>query len=264
MATVSEVETLVRGHLSLVEREVRRLGRRLPPHVERDDLVSAGLLALVGCARGYQGRGLFARVACVRVRGALLDHLRDLDWASRSVRARARQLQVAEDDLVAVLGRTPTAAELAEALGVTAREVSARVQDVLRADTFSLQGVAPEITDLLVRERAPGPEDLLLRREEIGYLRDAVEALPERLRTVVVRYFVQGCSMVEIAAELGVGESRVSHMRAEALALLRDGLNAQLDRDLVAEAPSDHVARKREAYFAAIAGRGTLRSRLAA
>ncbi|GAB2822106.1 RNA polymerase sigma factor FliA [Lentzea nigeriaca] len=264
MALISEVEALVSGHLSLVEREVRQLARRLPAHIDRDDLLSAGLTALVACARSYRGDAPFAQVACVRVRGALIDHLRTLDWASRSVRTRARELQAAEDHLVAALGRTPTAAELGQLLGVSEREVAAWHHDVQRAATVSLQGVTQETADLLVREQAPGPEDVVLLRERLGYLRDAIDALPANLRTVVIRYFLQDRSMADIAAELGVGESRVSHMRAEALALLRDGVNAQLDRDLVAEPPSGRAARKREAYFAEVATRGTLRSRLAA
>lgn len=264
MAAISEVEELVRGHLTLVDREVRQLARRLPAHVDRDDLLSAGLTALVTCARRYRGDGLFTQVACVRVRGALIDHLRDLDWASRSVRTRARELQTAEDDLVAALGRMPTSAELGQLLGMSEREVAASHRDVLRAATVSLQGVTPEIADLLARERAPGPEDVLLLRERLGYLRDAIAALPGSLRTVIVGYFLQDRSMADIAAELGVGEPRVSHIRAEALALLRDGVNAQLDRDLVAEPSSGRAARKRDAYFAEVATRGTLRSRLTA
>jgi RNA polymerase sigma factor FliA len=264
MALISEVEALVSGHLSLVDREVRQLARRLPSHIDRDDLLSAGLTALVACARSHRGDAPFAQVACIRVRGALIDHLRALDWASRSVRTRARELQAAEDDLVAALGRTPTPAELGQLLGVSEREVISWHHDVQRAATVSLQGVTQETADLLIRERAPGPEDVVLLRERLGYLRDAIDALPVNLRTVVVRYFLQDRSMAEIAVELGVGESRVSHMRAEALALLRDGVNAQLDRDLVVEPPSGRAARKREAYFAEVATRGTLRSRLAA
>ncbi|WP_246291667.1 sigma-70 family RNA polymerase sigma factor [Lentzea indica] len=218
MAVISEVEELVRRHLSLVDREVQHLARRLPAHVDREDLLSAGLTALVACARNYRGDGPFTQVACVRVRGALIDHLRGLDWASRSVRTRARDLQTAQDDLVATLGRMPTPVELGQLLGVSEREVAAWHHDVLRAAPISLQGITPETADLLVRERAPGPEDVLLLRERRGYLRDAIDALPGNLRTVIVRYFLQERSMADIAAELGVGESRVSHIRRGARA----------------------------------------------
>ena len=117
----------------------------------------------------------------------------------------------------------------------------------------------------MVPDRAAGPEDLLLHREQIGYLHDAIQALPDRLRAVVTGYFFQERPMTEIAGELGVTESRVSQLRAEALVLLRDGLNTHLNPELVPPAgrPAGCVARRRESYFSAIADRGDLRTRLA-
>src|SRR5204862_5459831 len=117
----------------------------------------------------------------------------------------------------------------------------------------------------LVAERAPGPEELILHRERIGYLHDAIEALPGRLRTVVTAYFFDERPMAEIAAELGVTESRVSQLRGEALVLLREGLNSQLAPELVTAParPDGCVARRRVAYQEAVAGVGTLSSRLA-
>ena len=116
-----------------------------------------------------------------------------------------------------------------------------------RAVVLSLQGFTAGAAEDMVTERTAGPEDLLLHRERIGYLHDAIEALPERLRLVVTRYFLEERPMAEIAAELGVTESRVSQLRAEALTLLRDGMNAQLDPELVADAerPDGCVARRR-------------------
>ncbi len=106
---------------------------------------------------------------------------------------------------------------------------------------------------------------MLIRRERVGYLRHAVDALPERLRVVVQGYFFDERPMAEIAAELGVSESRVSQLRAEALVLMRDGLNTHLDPAMAAENPPKEgcVARRRAAYYDRIANRGTLRTRLA-
>jgi RNA polymerase sigma factor for flagellar operon FliA len=130
---------------------------------------------------------------------------------------------------------------------------------------LSLQGFTAGAADDLVRERSAGPEDLILHRERIGYLHDAIESLPERLRTVVTGYFFQERPMADIAAELGVTESRVSQLRAEALDLLRDGLNTHLDPELLAakDRTAGCVARRRETYYSAIAAQGDLRSRLA-
>ncbi|NJC74358.1 sigma-70 family RNA polymerase sigma factor, partial [Planosporangium thailandense] len=171
----------------------------------------------------------FGSFATARIRGALLDELRGLDWASRSVRSRARRIDTAQQELTATLGRTPTTAELAEALGVGIDEIQATDDDVQRAVVLSLQGFAAGTAEDLVPERAAGPEELILHRERIGYLHHAIEALPERLRLVISAYFFDERPMTEIAAELGVTESRVSQLRAEALVLLRDGLNAHLD-----------------------------------
>ncbi|WP_432830357.1 sigma-70 family RNA polymerase sigma factor [Dactylosporangium sp. CA-092794] len=265
--TIAEREDLVRDHLPLVGHLVRELLGRLPAHVSREDLVSAGMAALAGAAGAFDpGRGIpFGSFATARIRGALLDELRGLDWASRSVRARARKVDAAQQALTASLGRTPSAAELAASLGVGMEELKNHDDDVQRAVVLSLQGFAAGTAEDLVPERAAGPEDLILHRERIGYLHHAVDALPERLRRVVTAYFFDERPMTEIAAELGVTESRISQLRAEALVLLRDGLNNHLDPHLVAAAErgAGCVARRREAYYAQIAAKGDLSARLA-
>src|SRR4051794_35675531 len=202
------LEDLVRAHLPLVGHLVRELLGRVPAHVSRDDLVSAGMAALAGAAKSFDaGRGTpFSAFATARVRGALLDELRGLDWASRSVRSRARRLDTAQQELTATLGRNPTPVELAEALGVGVDEVKSVDEDVQRAVVLSLQGFASGTAEDMVPERTPGPEELILYRERIGYLHAAVDALPERLRRVVSAYFFEERQMTEIAAELGVTE----------------------------------------------------------
>ena len=261
------VDELVRSHLPLVGHLVREMLSRLPSHVSREDLVSAGMAALAMAAQNYDPeRGIpFGGFATTRIRGALLDELRGLDWASRSVRSRARRLEAAQQQLTGTLGRTPSQAELAEALGVDVDEVKSVDEDVQRAVVLSLQGFAAGTAEDLVPERAAGPEDLLVHREKVGYLHNAIAALPDRLRRVVEAYFFEELPMADIAAEFNVTESRVSQLRAEALVLLRDGLNAHLEPDLVAtpDRPGGCVARRREAYYAEINAQGTLHSRLA-
>jgi RNA polymerase sigma factor for flagellar operon FliA len=261
-----QLETLIRDNMPLVGHLVRELMARVPGHVSRDDLTSAGLAALVTAGRGFDAeRGIpFARFAATRIRGALLDELRGLDWASRSVRSRARRADVAAQQLTAHLGRTPTAVELAASLGVPVDEIESVSEDVQRAVVLSLQGFSAGAAEDLVTERSAGPEDLLLQRERIGYLHDAIDALPDRLRRVVLGYFLQERSMADIATELGVSESRVSQLRAEALGLLKDGLNAQLDPQLVPRPERDGcVARRRATYFRRVAAQGNMSTRLA-
>ena len=260
-------EDVVRAHMPLVGHLVREMLARVPAHVSRDDLLSAGYAALVAAARGFdEARGVpFARFAAARVRGALLDELRGLDWASRSVRQRARRTDAARQELTAGLGRTPTAAEVAGHLGCTVEDIESADDDVQRAVVFSLQGFATAGADDMVTEPSAGPEEMLIRRERLGYLRHAIEVLPERLRVGVTGYFFEERPMAQIAVELGVTESRVSQLRAEALALLKDGLNIHLDPALAAQNPAKDgcVARRRAAYYDQIATRGGLRDRLA-
>lgn len=110
------------------------------------------------------------------------------------------------------------------------------------------------------------PEDALLARERRAYLADAVTALPERLQRVVTGYFFEERSMQELADELGVSESRISQLRSEALALLKDGMNSQLDPEQLPEEPrpNGRIARRKAAYYAAIAAASDAKTRLAA
>jgi len=261
-----EQETLIRENMALVGHMVRELLFKVPAHVHRDDLASAGYAALVTAAQGFDPeRGIpFGRFAAMRVRGALLDELRSMDWATRSVRSRARRADVARQELTAKLGRTPTAPELAELLGVGVSELAGVDDDVQRAAVLSLQGFTAGGAEDMVTEGSLNPEELILHRERIGYLHDAVAVLPERLRFVVEASFLQERPLSEVAAELGVTESRVSQLRTEALALLKDGLSTHMEQRGADAAKGDGcVARRRAAYAAQIAGRSTMATRLA-
>lgn len=265
--TAREQEELIRGHMALVGHLVREMLTRIPNHIHRDDLTSAGLHALVTAARGWdRTRGIpFPRFATTRIRGAILDELRALDWATRSVRTKARTTDATRQQLAAALGRTPTNEELAQALGTTTSELHRTDNDVQRATVLSLQGFTTASADDLVTERAPGPEDMLLRREKIGYLHHAIASLPDRLQTVITDYYLHERPMADIAIDLGVTESRISQLRAEALTLLKDGLNTHLDPELAPapDNPDGITARRRASYYAAIASNTSLHSRLA-
>lgn len=245
--------------MALVGHIVRETMGRVPAHVDRDDLTSAGLTALVLAGKGFDpDRGVpFARYAATRIRGAVLDELRSIDWASRSVRRRARDLEQTRTRLAADLGRLPSRDEVASALGLSVDEVATHDEDVVRAQVLSLQGSAENgLVETLVSTTA-GPEQQVEHQERLTYLMEAVVELPERLRLVVEQYFLAERPMAELAEQLGVTESRISQLRAEALVLLRDALNHELDPDLVAEHPRPDgcAARRRNAYFAAVAAR---------
>ncbi len=264
--TETEIDELVRTHLPLVGHAVRELLTRVPSHVNRDDLISAGMLALVLSAKSFDAaRGVpFGRFAVIRIKGALTDELRGMDWASRAVRGKAREADTVRTGLTSTLRRTPTRGEVAEAMGVSPRDLDNIDSDVQRASVASLSALTPDAGAEVVATTMAGPEALLVHREQIGYLRDAIDELPPRLRDVVVAYFFEQRKMADIAAELGVTESRVSQLRSEALAMLRDGLRATDD----SFAPTPIVAGRRnatrQAYARAIQTRSSLSERLQA
>jgi RNA polymerase sigma factor FliA len=210
--TETDVDALVTSHIPVVSHIVRETMGRVPSHVSRDDLTSAGLAALVQASKSFDAeRGVpFARYAATRVRGAILDELRGIDWASRSVRRRARDLDSTRSQLAAILGRMPSAQEVADSAGMTLAEVAQNEDDIARAQVLSLQGAQDSSLEDLLPTGGPTPEQVVEHRERLTYLIEAVVELPERLRLVIADYFLEERPMVEIAAELGVTESRVS------------------------------------------------------
>lgn len=248
---------LVVENMALVGYHVNAMLARVPSYVSRADLASAGAFALVKAARAYdEATGVpFARYASLRIKGALIDELRGMDWVSRGARRRAREITEVADQLTGTLGRTPTREELADAMGSSVEEVDA-ARGAADVRVLSMEGFDGSIAEIVVSAEA-GPEESLLTGERLEYLRAAVESLPERLRHVVTELFFRDRPVAELAEELGVTQSRISQLRTEALALLKDGMNANLDPDLVpaAERPEGVAERRRRAYFAEVAAR---------
>jgi RNA polymerase sigma factor for flagellar operon FliA len=225
------------------------------------------MLGLAQAARSFDpDRGIaFERHASNRIRGALLDELRGADWASRSVRSKARRMQRTADALAVELGHEPTRNQLAAQLGVDTEALERLEEDVHRATVLNYDSIVEQGGEELLPAGEAPPEAVLLDRERRAYLVDAVLALPERLRRVITGYFFEERPMHRIADELGVTESRVSQLRTEALALIRDGLNAHLDPDALPPEPrpNGRLARRKAAYYAAIAAKSDYRARLA-
>lgn len=269
--TPEEVEELVTSHLPLVGHLARETAMRLPRHLGTDDLSGAGSLALVQAAHSFDPTlGVpFARFASTRIRGAMIDQMRSRDWATRSVRSRARAIAAAGDQLAAALHRQPTDAELAAASGLSQAEVREVRQGTDRAVLLSLDPLATGDDGLgaTLEDAAPRPEDALVAAERMGYLRDAIAELPERLRHVVSSYYLQQRPLTEIAAELGVTQSRASQLRAEGLQLLREALSTLLGDGAPAPAgsipssPEGVRNRRRDAYVDAVSRRSTTNQR---
>ena len=266
---------LVEDQLPLVKHIVFQVSVHFPRHVDREDLARAGALGLVEAARRWdESRGVpFDRFAARRIKGAILDAVRAADWAPRSVRALARQLSELEQALTAQLGRLPSPAEMATALGLEPEELARLSDRVYRSVVLALehptQTAGEEsltLVDVLYDTEAPSPDEELEGRELIGYLNDAVRLLPERHRLVIVGYFLDGQTSGDLARFLGVTESRISQLRSEALEMLKSGIEAQYEP--TADGGRTHrrvgvrLSERRAEYAAAIAGASPWQSRL--
>ncbi len=266
-AETTDLDELCRVHMPLVHFEVRAISSRLPGHVYTDDLVSAGMAALAMAARSFdKSLGVpFGRYAVRRIRGALLDELRSADWATRSLRSKVRKRDAVHDSLAADLGRRPTDAETAIAMGVSVQDLEQLDADLHSSVVLRLDVITASVgADAVLPSTTATPEATLVARERVAYLRDAIDVLPERLQVVIRGCFFEDQPMRELAEELGVTESRISQMRAEALKMLKDGLNSQLNPSMVASPGPNPgaVARRKAAYYASIAEKSSFKARL--
>lgn len=272
-----EARARVEAHLPMVRSVLAGVAAHYPRHADREELAQAATLGLVEAAARFDAdRGVpFDRWAALRIRGAIVDAVRALDFAPRTLRAAARDVETARAALEVELGRTPTLTETAGRLGVPDAELASLQGRVHRSLVLSLDAPCGEddgdpvtLGRSLVDDVQLLPVDLLERREQTAYVNDALACLPDRLREVVVGYFLDGLTSGELAAQLGVTESRISQLRTEALTLLRRGITAQYDDDTepsVRRQACDESSRsavRSAAFAAAVATRSSYAARL--
>ena len=230
------VAPLIEDALPLVKHIVYQVAVRFPRHVDKDELAQAGVLGLVQAAHRYDpGKGPFHPYAAQRIRGAILDAVRNSDWAPRSLRRAGRSLDAAGDKLGGDLGRVPTSAELAAVLGMSRSALSDLKHQLAGTIVLGLEMVVADVDgdedNILLKSTIAdpdhGPEEELLERELHANLRDAVERLPERHRLVIRGYFFEGRTSEELAGQLGVTVSRVSQLRTQAFGMIREAFAAQ-------------------------------------
>ncbi len=225
-------EQRIAEHYPLVRTIAARMAQRLPAHVEIDELTHMGTLGLIDAVDRYDAsRGVPLRAyAEIRIRGAIVDALREADWTPRAVRRNTARLEDVRTQLRRRLGREPRREEMAEAL-----EVAPTEYDRLRADGEIRRLVsldAPPTDDgqvsLLDQLASDGdsPDDHWEAAERYAALHAAIESLPERERDVVTTYYQSGLSLKQIGQRLGVTESRVCQIHAQAVKRLQKVLGA--------------------------------------
>lgn len=219
-------EKLVREHAELVRRIAYHLAGRLPPQVEVDDLIQAGMIGLLECAQHYSSvRGAsFETYAGIRIRGAMLDALRKLDWAPRSVHRKARAAADALRQVEARSGREASDADVAAQMGVPLADYHRIVRDALGCQMLRLnEGGEDGEESLLERlpDNAPDPLGEALDDDRRQAVIDAIEGLPAREKLVLSLYYEQELNLKEIGAVLQVTESRVCQLHGQALVRLR-------------------------------------------
>jgi RNA polymerase sigma factor FliA len=228
-------DRLILTYAPLVKFVAGRLGSGLPTHVDENDLVSYGLLGLIGAIERYDPERdvKFETYAMARIKGSIIDELRAMDWVPRSIRSRARDIERAMAQLEAQLHRAPTDEELAAKLGLSEDELADSLSDIARSSiaaldemwTVSPGGDQIALIDTIEDTSGPEPQTALAQTELREALAEAIARLPEREKLVVTLYYYEELTLREIGEVLGVTESRVSQLHTKAILRLKARLS---------------------------------------
>ena len=236
-------DRLILNYAPLVKYVAGRLGSGLPAHVDEGDLVSYGLLGLIGAIERYDpDRDVkFETYAIARIKGSIIDELRAMDWVPRSVRARARDIERAVAELEAKFGRAPTDEEISEKLGMTQEELDDSLSEISRSSIAALDelwtisssgggGDTVALIDTIEDKEGPEPQSALAQTELKEAIGEAIARLPEREKLVVTLYYYEELTLREIGEVLGVTESRVSQLHTKAILRLKARLSGAPSR----------------------------------
>ena len=236
-------DRLILTYAPLVKFVAGRLGASLPSHVDEQDLVSYGLLGLISAIERFDpDREIkFETYAISRVKGAIIDELRSLDWVPRSVRTRAREIERAIAELEAKLGTAPDDAQIAAKIGISVDELEESLTDISRSSIAALDelwspsagGDQIALIDTIEDTSGPDPESSLEVTEMKEALGEAIARLPEREKLVVTLYYYEELTLREIGEVLGVTESRVSQLHTKAVLRLKARLSGATVREPV-------------------------------
>jgi RNA polymerase sigma factor FliA len=230
-------ERLVVAYSPLVKYVAGRMSAGLPSHVEETDLISYGLLGLIGAIERYEPEReiKFETFAVSRIKGAIIDELRSLDWVPRSVRAKARDIEKAHSKLENNLQRAPSEEEMAKELGMSEDDLRDGLLEIANSSILALDdlwtvadpaGGQISLLDTIRDPNAVDPEAEIDATELKDRLAEAIESVPDRERLVIALYYYENLTLREIGEVLGVTESRVSQLHTKAVLGLRSHLQA--------------------------------------
>ena len=233
-------DRLIVQHSPLVKYVAGRVGVGLPRNVEQADLASFGVFGLIDAIEKFDPeRGFkFETYAIARIKGAILDELRSIDWVPRSVRSKARNLEQAMAKLESENHRSPNDTEVAEEMGITEKQLRNTLSQISHVGVVALdemlsggdRGESVTLGDTVADQRA-GPMDVFEVEEMRQILADSINRLPEREKIVLTLYYYEGLTLAEIGRVLGVTESRVCQIHTKAVLQLRSKI-AAAEREL--------------------------------
>jgi RNA polymerase sigma factor for flagellar operon FliA len=228
-------EKLITAYAPLVKYIAGRISMTTPPNVEFEDLVSYGILGLIDAIEKYDPKmgSKFKTYATLRIKGAIYDELRLLDWVPRSVRQKAKEIEETYSTLEKKLGRPATDEEVAEAMSISTEELNQMTLEVSGTSVVSLDDVKyigsdsdeVAVLDTVESQTVPSPEARLEREEMKQLLVEAINKLPQREREVIALYYYEELTLKEIGEVLGVTESRISQLHTKAIMRLRGYLS---------------------------------------
>ena len=228
-------ERIVLEHTALIRYIVNRIAVRLPSHIDLDDLHNTGVIGLMDAIDKYDPNKncKFKTYAEFRIKGAILDQLRSLDWVPRSIRQKSRRLEQAYSEVEQRLGRSATENEIADSLGIQLHEFHFLVNQVRGISMVNLDELRaggdsdqPLYGDIFEDVKAENPFASLKARELRQAVAECIGALPEKERLVVSLYYYEDLNMKEIGNVLGITESRVCQIHTKAVARLRSKLRS--------------------------------------
>ena len=242
---------VVTRHSTLVRRIAFHLMSRLPPSVQADDLIQAGMIGLLEASRNYDARqgASFETYAGIRIRGAMLDEIRKSDWAPRSLHRKVRQVAGAIREIEGEAGRDARDVEVAERLGISLEAYHRILQDASGHKVFSFDELVAGNESVAegLAERGRGPVDELVMSEFKQALAKVISGLPERERLVMSLYYDEELNLREIGAVLNVSESRVCQIHSQALLRLKSRMSEWRDEEATCKRESGPRSAKSKA-----------------